>query len=222
MRIQLKLSANTETVPFNHLHQLTGVVHKWLGINEVHDKTSLYSFGSLRGGKAQSNGLDFAEGATWNISFFDETFYKKLLKGILENPSVAFGMVVMEAQEIAARPFEKQYVFYTDGGSVLARQKRADGTKEYLFWDSLAANEVLTHLLRKKLALAGFTGEHLNARVAFDRTYSKARTRKISIKGTEHKGSECPIIVEGTPEAIHFAWLVGVGDLTGSGFGALQ
>ena len=222
MRIQLTLSANTETVPFNHLHQLMGVVHKWLGINEVHDKTSLYSFGWLRGGKAQPNGLDFAEGAAWHISFVDEDLYKRLLKGILENPSVAFGMAVMEVREIEPRPFAKQHIFYTDGGSVLARQKRADGTKEYLLWDSLAANEVLTHLLRKKLALAGFTGEHLNARVAFDRAYPKPRTRKISIKGTEHKGSECPIIVEGTPEAIHFAWLVGVGDLTGSGFGALQ
>jgi CRISPR/Cas system endoribonuclease Cas6 (RAMP superfamily) len=30
------------------------------------------------------------------------------------------------------------------------------------------------------------------------------------------------VVVEGTPEAVRFAWTVGVGELTGSGFGALQ
>jgi CRISPR-associated endoribonuclease Cas6 len=30
------------------------------------------------------------------------------------------------------------------------------------------------------------------------------------------------VVVAGTPEAMRFAWLVGVGELTGSGFGALQ
>ncbi|RMF43851.1 MAG: CRISPR-associated protein Cas6, partial [Bacteroidetes bacterium] len=31
-----------------------------------------------------------------------------------------------------------------------------------------------------------------------------------------------PVILTGTPEALTFAWTCGVGELTGSGFGALQ
>ncbi len=222
MRIQLQLSPNDEAVPFNHLHKLTGAVHKWLGDNSAHDGLSLYSFGWLRGGQPKKQALDFPNGASWSISFHDDELARQLIKGIITDPSVAYGMAVQEVQEIAPPSFNKQHIFATDGSAVLARCMREDGSREYLLWDSLAANDVLTHLLRKKLGAAGFTGEHLNARVAFDRAYSRPRPRMAMIKGIKHRGSECPIIVEGTPEAIQFAWLVGVGDLTGSGFGALR
>jgi len=222
MRYQLILSPNTEPVPFNHLHQLTGTLHKWLGENTIHNELSLYSFGWLYGGERQKGALDFPKGASWAISFFDDDLSKKLLKGILEDASVAFGMSVLEVKEVAPPRFGSQHLFYTDGSAVLVRRKRDDNTKEYLFSDSLAANEILTLLLRKKLAQAGFTGKDLNVQVAFDRAYQHPRIRKVTIKEAEHKGSECPVIVEGTPEAIHFAWLVGIGDLTGSGFGALR
>lgn len=222
MRVQLQLSSSTEPVPFNHLHQLTGAIHKWLGDNSAHDGISLYSFGWLKGGQPRPKTLYFPEGSSWNISFYDDGLARQLLKGIMADPSVAYGMAVQEVQEIAPPSFSKQHIFATDGSAVLARRLREDGSREYLLWDSLAANDVLTHLLRKKLGVAGFTGEHLDARVAFDRAYSRPRPRMATIKGIKHKGSECPIIVEGTPEAIQFAWLVGVGDLTGSGFGALR
>lgn len=222
MRIQLQLSPNTEPVPFNHLHQLTGAIHKWLGQNTAHDGLSLYSFGWLRGGQPRPQTLYFPDGASWNISFFDDELARQLIKGILEEPTLAYGMSIQQVREVTPPTFEKQHVFPTDGSAVVARRKREDGSREYLLWDSLAANEILTNLLRKKLEVAGFTGEHLNARVAFDRAYARPRARMATIKGIKHKGSECPIIVEGTPEAIHFAWLVGVGDLTGSGFGALR
>ncbi len=222
MRIQLQLSSNNEPVPYNHLHKLTGSIHKWLGANAAHDGLSLYSFGWLRGGQPKRESLHFSIGASWNISFHDDELSRQLIKGIMVDPSVAHGMAVQEVREIAPPTFSKQHIFATDGSAVLARRKREDGSREYLLWDSLAANEILTHLLRRKLEVAGFTGEHLEVRVAFDRAYARPRARMASIKGIKHKGSECPVIVEGTPEAIHFAWLVGVGDLTGSGFGALR
>ncbi|KAA0993405.1 CRISPR-associated endoribonuclease Cas6 [Dyadobacter aurulentus] len=222
MRIRLQLSPNTEPVPFSHLYSLTGTLHKWLGENSIHDGVSLYSFGWLHGGRSEKKALSFSLGADWNISFFDDDLARQLIKGILQEPSVAYGMYVEEIQEVEPMAFRKQHIFHTDGSAILARQKRLDGSQEYLAWDSLAANEALTNKLRWKLSLAGFTGDHLNARVAFDRTYTNPRSRKITIKGIDHKGSECPVIVEGTQEALHFAWLVGLGDLTGSGFGALQ
>ncbi len=44
----------------------------------------------------------------------------------------------------------------------------------------------------------------------------------MTLKGTRYKTSECPVIVEGTPDAVQVAWLVGVGELTGMGLGALK
>lgn len=51
MRPNLRLTGNTQPVPFDHLHQLTSALHKWLGTNEEHNRLSLYSFSWLDGAK---------------------------------------------------------------------------------------------------------------------------------------------------------------------------
>jgi CRISPR-associated endoribonuclease Cas6 len=221
MRLQLHLTPNTQPVPFNHLHQLTGALHKWLGHNDLHDGLSLYSFGWLKNAEMRNGHLQFRRGTLWNVSFSDMAVAKKVVGGLIDQPEVAYGMKVAEVRLLPPPDFGSRFVFRTDGSAVLTRRTREDNTREYLLWDNPLANQALTALLRKKLQTAGFTGSHLDVAVAFDRQYAKARTRKITIKNIEHKGSECPVVVEGTPEAVHFAWLVGIGELTGSGFGGV-
>jgi CRISPR-associated endoribonuclease Cas6 len=55
----------------------------------------------------------------------------------------------------------------------------------------------------------------------FDHSFRNARTKLVKIKGIANRASLCPVIVEGTPEAVQFAWNVGIGHGTGSGFGCL-
>lgn len=223
MRLQLQLTSNTQPVPFNHLHFLTGAIHKWLGPdNNQHDGLSLYSFGWLNGGEKREGKLAFPKGSTWNISFFDNEVGRQALTGLLRQPEVMCGMRVIATNEMPTPNFGESYLFKTDGSSVLARTKRPDGTRAYLLWDDPLADETITGLLKQKLSKAGYTGDDLSVQVSFDRNYAKARTKNIKIKATEHRGSECPVLVQGTPEAVRFAWLVGIGDLTGSGFGGLR
>ena len=222
MRLQLQLTPNTQPVPFDHLHQLTGALHKWLGQNDIHDGISLYSFGWLRGGDSRNGALMFPKGATWSISFFDDERARQSLKGMLDKPVLGFGMNLLEIREVDPPVFQEQHYFMTDGSAIVVRQKRADGSRAYILWDNPDADEILTQSFRRKLATAGFDGEDLDVTVRFDRTYRAARTRKITIKGAQHRGSECPVIIAGTPEAQYFAWTAGLGELTGSGFGALR
>lgn len=220
MRLQLQLSPNTQPIPFNYLHQLTGALHKWLGQNDLHDGMSLYSFGWLQGGERIGNTLWFAQGATWTISFHDEGRALVLAKGILKDASLAWGMKVEKALELDIPSFDARCRFSVDG-AVVIRAAREDGSKQYLLWDNPAADEALTRILHKKWEKAGY--QHIpEVGVRFDRTYQKSKTRLIDIKGTKHRGSTCPVIVEGPPEIQRFAWLVGVGELTGSGCGALN
>ena len=224
MRIQLKLSPNTQQVPFNHLHELTQRLHRWLGPeNALHNGLSLYSFGWLKGGERVGNGLWFPHGASWNVSFHDSEQGIQLAKGILADRNAFFGMQVDKALEMPFPKFNEKQLFLVDG-AVVARKTRDDRTKEYLLFDNSEADAVLTRVLRKKMLAAGFSNEETEATTAkFSRdSGSKPRKRKITIKGIDHKGSICPVIVEGTPASSRFAWLVGVGELTGSGFGALQ
>ena len=232
MRLNMKLTANTETVPYNHLHRLTGFLHRCIGENELHDRLSLYSFGWLDKGHGakDGHGLTFPKGAEWRVSFHDARHAKRLIDGTMsmKDPQLFggdYGMRVFEIKEQEAPAFNGSHRFKTDGAPVIARRYRDDGSREYLLADEHpeAAAEVMTRVLRRKLKAAGYGAEHIEgATVQFDQMYPHARDKVATVKGTDHKGSICPVVVEGTPEAVQFAWTVGVGELTGSGFGALQ
>lgn len=223
MRLNLTLSPSTESVPFNHLHRLTGTLHKWAGPrNELHDGVSLYSFGWLHQAQVQNGTLHFPEGSRWRLSFYDPGAAKDVMEGILGDPTVTGGMRVVEIKEQAVPSFSEQYRFQTDLAPVIARRRRDDGSRQYLTHEDDEADAVLTGVLRRKVEVADLDVDPNSVRVQFDRSYDGARTKLASIKGTDHKGSVCPVIVEGPPDAVQLAWLVGVGELTGSGFGALQ
>ncbi|WP_020599890.1 CRISPR-associated endoribonuclease Cas6 [Spirosoma panaciterrae] len=220
MRLQLQLTPNAQPVPFTYLHKLTGAIHKWLGPNALHDAISLYSFGRLRGGEKVGSNLYFPHGAKWTVSFHDSEQAWILAKGILRDDCLAFGMRVEKVLEVNCPQFQPKVCLATDG-EIIIRNKRADGSREYLLWSDERTSDSMTQLLRKKLQQAGYNNDHQSITVRFDRHYAKAHSKLMDVKGIRHKGSVCPVIIEGTPEAIRFAWLVGVGELTGSGFGAL-
>jgi CRISPR-associated endoribonuclease Cas6 len=220
MRLHFQLTSNETTVPFDHHHFLTGRFHKWLGENSVHDSISLYSLGWLRGGKTIEGGLTFPDGAEWFISSYDNAILEKLIGAARSDTSVCCGMHV-EAIRIQDTPdFGPRFNFKV-GSAVLARSKQVDGRVTHLLHSDEAADDALTQALRHKMDVAGIENEHKQVRVKFDRTYQGARTKLVTIKGIGNRASICPVIVEGTPEAVQFAWNVGVGHLTGNGFGSL-
>ncbi len=226
MRLDLTLSPNTDPVSFDHLHKLTGTLHKWLGEdNSLHDGPSLYSVGWLKGGQGKNGALAFPEGARWRLSFWDAGAAKATLEGILQDPSVFAGMRVTEAQQQTTPAFSGGYRFDVDA-PVLARRRREDGSREYLLYDDERADAALTRTLRAKTGAADLDVDPASVEVRFDRGYNGAGTKLATIEkdghAIKHKGSECPVIVEGPPDAARFAWNVGVGELTGSGFGALK
>lgn len=222
MRILIKATPPRDGLDFNYAYALKGIFHKWTGFDEhLHDTQSFYSFGQLNGGRKVGNQLRFDHGVSWQISFWDIEVAKRAVMGIIRDPDMLQGIRVIEVQECPAPNFGSAYRFNTDS-PILVRDKRPDNTKEYLLFDNPRADELLTLSLRRKLEKAGFTGDHLNVQVTFDRTYPKAKPRLIQYKNLKHKGSNCPIWVHGTPETLKFVWLTGLGDLTGSGFGALR
>lgn len=224
MRLNLTLSPSTEPVSFNHLHRLTGTLHKWLGPdNDLHDGPSLYSVGWLKGGRADDGTLAFPEGARWRLSFYDEAAARQVQDGILHDPSVFAGMRVAEAEVQTTPAFSDRYLFKVDA-PVVARTRRDDGSREYLIYDDERADGALTRTLQAKMQAVGLDGT--GVRVRFDRGYEGARTKLATIEkgghAVKHKASLCPAIVEGSADAVRFAWNVGIGELTGSGFGAVK
>ncbi len=219
------MSPNRQPVSFNYNHLLTGVLHRWLGPNTLHDGLSLYSVGSLQGGGAREGALAFPRGATWHISAPDTPDGGKLLRHIaaaaLQASSVCCGMEVVEVSSQSTPQFGPRRVFRADSPVFIRGDKDGDNDPHILFDDPRAA-DYLTKTLHHKLDKAGLPHLAEGARVGFDLSYKSPKTRLIHIKDDFYKrASVCPILVEGPPEAVQFAWCVGAGHLTGSGFGSL-
>ena len=222
MRLHLRLTANRQAVPFSYQHLLTGAFHRWLGPNDAHDALSLYSLSWLRGGQAQRGKLQFPRGATWLVSAHDDALLQKVVNGALREPEVCCGMFVESLEQQAAPDFGARHTFRL-ASPVLAkgRPDEAGRVRHYLY-DDPETDAILTATLRHKMDLAGLPDEHKTAAVRFDREYPRPKTKLVTIKNIQHRASECPVIIAGAPDALRFAWHVGIGNGTGSGFGCIE
>src|SRR5258706_11892582 len=112
MRLYLKLTKNTKTIPYNYQSFLTGALHKWIGNNSsVHGEISLYSFSWLQNTKAIGAGITLTKDSFFFISAFDESLIKQILKGILNDPSVCFGATVFDVQIAETPKFSNKEIF---------------------------------------------------------------------------------------------------------------
>jgi len=217
VRLHFNLTPNTETVPFDYQHLLIGVFHKWMGWNEIHDEISLYSLSWLQGGKMVKGGFDFPNGAKWFISFWDNEIGKQLMINALKDNVVCCGMTVEEIQMQNTPQFGKKEKFNV-ASPVFIRKYDEKKKAIHLTYKDPDADFYLTETLIKKLKKADLS---TNVKVSFDKNYLNPKTKLVTIKNIKNRANYCPIIIEGDPEAIKFAWNVGVGHSTGSGFGAL-
>ncbi|SMD44435.1 CRISPR-associated endoribonuclease Cas6 [Aquiflexum balticum DSM 16537] len=218
MRATLKLSANTEKVPFDYQRQLVGAFHKWIGENHIHDDVSLYSLSWLMGGKINIDGFDFKYGAEWIISTYESILLGSVIKGIQQDPEINFGMTVKEIVLSDDPPVESIQKFYLN--SPIFIKRKAGSRQHYYIFSDKESDMLMTQTLQTKLKKAGLNHEGVN--VYFDKTYRNPKTKIISFNGIDCRASMCPIIIEGSPDQIKFAWNVGIGNSTGIGFGALK
>ncbi len=217
MRLHFNLTSNTETVPFDYQHFLIGTFHKWMGWNKIHDEISLYSLSWLQGGKMVNDGFSFPNGAKWFISFWDEEVGKQLIMSAMKEPDVCCGMKVKEIQIQENPNFSGREKFIT-ASPILIRKYDENRNAKHLTTKDEEADYLLTETLKKKLKTAN---QNYDVKVSFDKNYFNPKTKLVKINGIENRANFCPVIIEGDPEAVKFAWNVGIGHSTGCGFGAL-
>lgn len=217
MRLHFYLTTNTQTVPYDYQNFLISIFHKWMGWNKIHDEVSLYSLSWLQGGKMTKGGFDFPKGAKWFISFWDEEIGKQLIMSAMKDPDGCCGMVVKEIQMQDTPQFSSKEKFIASS-PVFIRKYDENRKATHLTYKDEEADFYLTETLKKKLKTANLD---CKVKVSFDKTYYNPKTKLIKINGIENRANFCPVIIEGDPEAIRFAWNVGIGHSTGCGFGAI-
>ena len=217
MRIYLHLTRNKEVVPFNYQQSLVGAFHKWLGENELHDDISLYSLSWLGPGKKVRNGLNYPNGTEFYISSPLEDLHQKAVTGIFQDQVIRWGMRVAEVRMRPTPTFGNKQRFVMQSPILIKR--RVEDQQTYYFPDHPEANHLLTETLQNKLKRANLCTE---VSVQFDPAYTHYKTKLAQYKGINIKGTLCPVIVEGDPRTVAFAWDVGIGNSTGIGFGAVR
>jgi CRISPR-associated endoribonuclease Cas6 len=182
----------------------------------------LYSFSWLRGNAERvDGGLNFANGAMWFISFWESKYGSDLIQGIVDNPDVMYGMKVDEVKVAKTPSFTKEQRFKVASPVLIRKNEDAESRKHLTFKDE-DANQYLARTLNKKLHEAGLDKNFDSLEAIFDKGYPNPKTKLVDLKGTKLRANFCPVILKGDPKAIEFAWTVGIGELTGSGFGALS
>ena len=224
MRIHIKTTPSKQTIGFNHLHLLTGTIHKWFGENEFHDSISLYSFSNLTGGKASKNGLDFPSGASFFISCWNNEQVKRLITGIQNDPELFFGL---KASEIILQenPELSTKTAFQIGSPIYIQRNLENGRKKFFYFDDKESPTLMAETLTTKMISAGLPKDE-TLKITFDQNYRRKSTKKIDYKRdnqiTQIRANWCPVIIEGKTKTKVFAWNVGLGNSTGIGFGAIK
>lgn len=223
MKFRIYLSANTEPVPYNYAHSLCGVFHQWLGPNDLHNMMSLYSLGWLNKARAANGGLWFENGSHWDIGIYNDDIAERLIRGLLLKDFWFFGMQIRKVARLEPPDFSEGRHRFLANSPIILRKMLDDGTRKYLLYsDGFESTHALTRLFRGKLREAGKKELAETVYARFDDGFRNPKTKLVDIKGIKNKGSVCPVIAEGPPEALEFLWEVGAGELTGVGFGSLD
>lgn len=220
MRLLIRTTWNNTIVPYDYQQLLIGVLHKWLGINHLHDVISLYSYSWLMNGKAEgSKGLNFNNGAEWFISFYEDTYLKKIIETIQEYPEMFCGMKVTDVFIQENPDLSDREIFKLASPVLIKRNTNENSGKHYTFNDE-EANSLMKETLMHKMKIAGLE-EDPTLEIIFDLSYNKRKVKKVNIHGIGNMANYCPVIIKGKPDTKLFAWQVGLGNSTGSGFGSI-
>lgn len=219
MRIHISTTKNTSLVPFDYQQKLVGTIHKWIGHNSIHDRISLYSFSWLKGGEMKANALDFPNGATMFLSFYDDNIMKKVVKTILVDPQMFCGMSVENITIDDTPLFEDRDTFYCASPIFIKRKLENGSTKQYTYEDE-QSGLLLKETLLSKMREAGLE-EDETLEIRFDTSYNRKKFKLVRYHGIGNKANLCPVVIKAKPETKLFAWNVGLGNCTGIGFGAI-
>lgn len=219
MRIYLHLSKNTKIIPFNYQELLTGTIQKWIGMNnKIHGKSGQFSFSWIQNTIANKNGIELQHNAYFFISSINVELIKKIIKGILNDPSMFNGIIVKDIQ-IKNTPVFGGSERFLMASPVLLKLRDGEKIRHVTLKDN-DFEQVLTNNIKRKLEKAGISSE--GVKIQLDPKTNFRQTKLVVYKGIENKTSFAPIMVNGTQEQIAFVWNMGLGNSNGIGLGAVK
>lgn len=211
-----------EGVPFDYQHALTGLFHRWLGENSLHGKQSYYSLGWLKGDSYVRNGkLFFREKVSWDLGLPTEELADRFMNGISKHRFHLYGMKFLSRETLPTPDFSAGICRFTPNSPVLLRKSIGKGRRRHVIYTDPISDDLLTASALRRAEQFGVVADG-TVRMRFVRNDPKAATRLVTIRSVKWRASACAIDAEATAELLQTLWVTGIGELTGSGFGALD
>jgi CRISPR-associated endoribonuclease Cas6 len=152
------------------------------------------------------------------LNFWEADYSSKLIQGIVDDSEVMYGIEVEEVRIGKTPTFENPQKFKV-ASPVLIRKNVDPQKRQHLTYKDSDVDDYLSRTVITKLKEIGESKPDIS--IKFDRNYPNPKTKLVDIKGSKLRTNLCPVIITGDLKHIEFAWTVGIGELTGSGFGAL-
>jgi len=189
----------------------------WLGRdNALHDATSLYSLGQIKGGRPANGNLYFSGDAFLLFSALNETSVNQVLAGAFG--SGVLGFAVRNVQIIPDRVVDG-WAHYVMASPVHLR------SRDKAFLTSTeevgALADAILRVGRLKLGLAGLSVDELRAASIIWKPHRK-RSAATHFDNYIIKSIVCDVALDASPEGHRVLQTVGIGQLTGMGFGATR
>ena len=128
------------------------------------------------------------------------------------------GLCVNEVAIEEAPDLSNRELFYL-GSPILIKRPNGNKIIEYGFDDPLSGR-LLEETLKTKMQKAGLSDDD-TLHIEFDLSYAKKKKKLVWYDGISNKANMCPVIIQGSNETKQFAWNVGLGNCTGTGFGSI-
>ena len=163
--------------------------------------------------------IEFRDDSFFFISAWDDSIIKKIVGGILDDPTMFCGIKVNGVQIIDTPIFNESTRFIM-ASPVLLKYRESNNTYRYVTIEDDDFEEKLNTNFKDKLRYAGIDKDGVKISIDPDSTYRQ--TKMVTYNNIKNRASLVPLVIEGTQEQIEFAWSVGLGHSTGIGFGALK
>ena len=152
MRLKINFTANTEDVPFNNQHILNSYIHTCLGRNNpYHDAKSDYCISHLYGGKMKDkHSISFQNGGMIIITSKNETFLNAIIKGVMSNTDLGWGMKFKNIDFIS-EDFRDGWNHFFTLSPFIIKEYKAKHDYKFLTLDDKEFDKKVTEYLKNKL-----------------------------------------------------------------------
>ncbi len=219
MRIKINFSKNTEPLMINNQELLNSYIHKCLGANnEYHDAKSNYSISMLCGGKLNNDKktLSFKNGGYIIVSSFDEVFINKLISGILTNINFTHGMKFKGIEPIEEKLVNGWNHFSTLSPILL----KSNDKKEFITITQSDFSKKMEKHIKNKVQKINPDLDVSDLKININ-DHPNHKTKAIKVKNILNIASKCNISIFTNKKVATLLYSIGLGQSTGSGFGAI-